>query len=78
MFQLTKKSDYLEHTFIDSYFSCFAVCNGMILVAIHNIIGESEQTLYQTFKKSFVRLNGDTSDISWNVQFGFRKEKLTF
>jgi len=35
----------------------------MIPVAFHNIIGESEQTLYQTFKKSLVRLNGDTSDI---------------
>jgi hypothetical protein len=78
MFQLTKKSDYLEHTFIDSYFSCFAGCDRMILVAIHNIIGESEQTLYQTFKKSPVSLNGDTGDISWNVQFGFTKEKLTF
>jgi hypothetical protein len=45
MFQLTKK-----HTFIDSYLSCFAMCNRMIVVAIHNIIGESEQTLYQAFK----------------------------
>ena len=78
MFHLTKRSDYLEHTFIDSYFSCFAMCNRIIFVAIHNIIGESEQTLYQTFKKSLVRLHGDTSDISWNVQFGYRKEKLTF
>jgi hypothetical protein len=51
MFQLTKKSDYLEHTFIDSYFSCFAVCDRMILVAMHNIIGESEQTSYQNFFK---------------------------
>jgi hypothetical protein len=80
MFQLTKKSDYLEHACIDSYFSWFAVCNRMILVAIHNIIVESEQTLYHTFKKCPVRLNGDTSDISWNVQFGYtrRKKKLTF
>jgi len=46
-------------------------------VAIHNII-ESEQPLYQTFKKRFVRLNGDINDISWNFQFGYRKEKLTF
>jgi hypothetical protein len=50
----------------------------MILVAVHNIIGESEQTLHQTFKRSFVRLNGDISDISWNAQFVYRKEKLQF
>jgi len=52
----------------------------MILVAVHNIIVEFEQTLYHTFKKSPVRLNGDTSDISWNVQFGYTrgKKKLTF
>jgi len=50
----------------------------MVLVAFHNTIGDSEQSLYQTFKKSLARLIGDTSDISWNVQFGYRKEKLTF
>jgi hypothetical protein len=41
MFQLTKKSDYLEHTFIDSYFSCFAVCNKTILWQ-STTLGESE------------------------------------